>query len=97
MRLPARRARSSSYEQVKKLRHVDMGAKRCGGTGRSCGTYAHVCRRMLTYEVYEQVKKLRHVDMECKALRRHWALMREAVREELVWGPGKMQEVRDVC
>jgi hypothetical protein len=45
---------------------------------------------------YEQVKKLRHVDMECKALRRHWALMREAVREELVWGPGKMQEVRAV-
>jgi hypothetical protein len=52
---------------------------------------------MLTYDVYEQVKKLRHVDMECKALRRHWALMREAVREELVWGPGKMQEVRDGC
>ncbi len=25
---------------------------------------------------YEQVTKLRHVDMECKALRRHWALMR---------------------
>ena len=44
---------------------------------------------------YEQVKKLRHVDMETKSLRRHWSLLREALREELLWGPHKMQELRD--
>ena len=44
---------------------------------------------------YDQVKKLRHVDVETKSIRRHWSLMREAVREELLWGPGKLQELRD--
>ena len=44
---------------------------------------------------YDQVKKLRHVDVETKSIRRHWSLMREAVSEELLWGPGKLQELRD--
>ena len=57
----------------------------------------YIYTHLLPLSSYEQIKKLRHVDMETKAVRRHWALLREAIREELVWGPGKMQELRDGC
>ena len=62
-----------------------------------CGQALEAARKARAELTYDQVKRLRHVDTECKNLRRHWALLREALREELLWGPGKLSELRDAC
>ena len=46
-------------------------------------------------QTYSHIHTHTYTHTQTTAVRRHWSLMREAVRDELLWGPAKMHELRD--